>query len=166
MLGIDAKMYKHFAIVTIALTAGVGVFADGEKREAVAQGVEDVANYQPEKPKGPQLVERNSGATASGSLSGFYGSGGSDYSSHVSVNSGVTPRGLARGRSHANPTPGELAVLGMTMAEFQELSNQQKAAALNRLRDGQTAEQRENAIRAMTSSALARSGGGETSSDY
>ena len=38
---VPAKMYRHFAIVTIALTAAVALFADGESRNAVAERVAD-----------------------------------------------------------------------------------------------------------------------------
>ena len=36
---IPAKMYRHFAVVTLLLTASVAFFADGENREAVAAQV-------------------------------------------------------------------------------------------------------------------------------
>lgn len=38
---IDAKMYRHFAVITIAITATIGVFADGEGRKALANGVSE-----------------------------------------------------------------------------------------------------------------------------
>lgn len=37
LLGIDPKMYRHFAGVTLAVSVVVGVFADGETQEAMAQ---------------------------------------------------------------------------------------------------------------------------------
>lgn len=36
-LGIHPKMYRHFAGVTLAISVVVGVFADGETQEAMAQ---------------------------------------------------------------------------------------------------------------------------------
>jgi hypothetical protein len=33
---IPSKMYRHFALVTVALTTGIAMFADGENREATA----------------------------------------------------------------------------------------------------------------------------------
>ena len=38
---IPMKMYRHFAAVTVALTACLAFFADGEKREAVANHIEE-----------------------------------------------------------------------------------------------------------------------------
>ena len=40
---VPPKMYRHFALVTVALTAGVAMFADGENREARATQVEERA---------------------------------------------------------------------------------------------------------------------------
>ena len=37
---VDAKMYRHFAVVTVCLTAALAIFADGENRKAVAEGIE------------------------------------------------------------------------------------------------------------------------------
>ena len=37
---IPPKMYRHFAVVTVLLTAGLALFADGENREAVAGHIE------------------------------------------------------------------------------------------------------------------------------
>lgn len=34
-LGIPPKMYRHFAVVTLLLTACIALFADGERREAI-----------------------------------------------------------------------------------------------------------------------------------
>ena len=38
---IPPKMYRHFAIVTVALTAAIALFANGENREAVAAQIEE-----------------------------------------------------------------------------------------------------------------------------
>ncbi len=40
---IPPKMYRHFAIVTVLLTAGLAMFANGENREAVAAHFESRA---------------------------------------------------------------------------------------------------------------------------
>lgn len=36
---LNAKVYRHFAIVTLVITASLALFADGEKREAIADRV-------------------------------------------------------------------------------------------------------------------------------
>ena len=38
---IPSKMYRHFALVTVLLTTGVAMFAEGENREALAAQVEE-----------------------------------------------------------------------------------------------------------------------------
>src|SRR5690349_19007718 len=37
---IPAKMYRHFALITVLLTMGVAMFAEGENREAAATQIE------------------------------------------------------------------------------------------------------------------------------
>lgn len=37
---VPVKLYKHFAVVTVVLTATIALFADGENREAVAHQME------------------------------------------------------------------------------------------------------------------------------
>lgn len=37
---VPVKMYKHFAVVTVGLTATIALFADGENREAAASHIE------------------------------------------------------------------------------------------------------------------------------
>lgn len=37
--GIPPKMYRHFAVVTVLLTACIALFADGERRDAIAEEV-------------------------------------------------------------------------------------------------------------------------------
>lgn len=39
-LPVDARMYRHFAAITLAVTALVALFADGENRQAIADEVE------------------------------------------------------------------------------------------------------------------------------
>ena len=38
---IPLKMYQHFAAVTVVMTAGIALFADGENREAMATHIEE-----------------------------------------------------------------------------------------------------------------------------
>jgi len=167
MLGIDAKMYRHFAIVTIALTAGVGLLADGEKRQAAAQGLEGAANDEPEKtsPKDAKLIVSNDRESAAPAMAGFYRSGVNEFGFQTKVDSSLLARGLRRGGSHMMPTAAELAALGMTADEFLELSPEERAELMHGVRQGQSPQQREVAIRNATNSSLSRSGGGK-SADY
>jgi len=163
MLGIDAKMYRHFAIITVALTAAVALFADGEKREVIAQGVEDVRNYEPKKksPKDAKLTINNDNVSDSGGMGGFYSSGAGDFSSQLSADSSVKPRGLRRGANHTQPTAIELATMEMTLEEFMSKSPEERAALIHMVRRGETAVDREAAIRDATTNSLSRSGGSE-----
>lgn len=45
---IPAKMYRHFALVTLALTAGIAMFAEGENREAAAAQIDDRRERKPQ----------------------------------------------------------------------------------------------------------------------
>lgn len=54
---IPANMYRHFAILTIALTASVALFADGESRNAVTQRVADHRREVQDRP-GKHLVAK------------------------------------------------------------------------------------------------------------
>lgn len=39
LLGISPKMYRHFAIITVVISATVAMFADGNRREAISDGI-------------------------------------------------------------------------------------------------------------------------------
>jgi hypothetical protein len=60
---VPPKMYRHFALVTVLLTTGVAMFADGENREARATQVEERAEpgappQQSEKVPEPAIARR------------------------------------------------------------------------------------------------------------
>lgn len=64
---VSAKMYRHFAAITVAITAALAMFADGESREAVEEQVAQVqAPKPPEKVLSAQheMRVRNPGQTA------------------------------------------------------------------------------------------------------
>lgn len=47
VIPVSAKMYRHFAVITVAITTCLAVFADGENREAIAQQLaEKKANHE------------------------------------------------------------------------------------------------------------------------
>ena len=52
---IPPSMYRHFAIVTLALTTGLAMFAQGENREAQAA---QAPRAQPTKPAAPPVLAR------------------------------------------------------------------------------------------------------------
>lgn len=69
---VPAKMYRHFATITIAITACIALFADGERREAIGAEIRadqkrqemralDAQRNGPTKVGSNQLVERGNG---------------------------------------------------------------------------------------------------------
>lgn len=79
LLGISPKMYRHFAIVTVVISATIAMFADGDRRDAIAEGIaqrEQKAELsQQEREKtGPRQVgtlPQQSGSWGSDSVGGF-----------------------------------------------------------------------------------------------
>ncbi|MFZ1742462.1 MAG: hypothetical protein WAT93_06385 [Pontixanthobacter sp.] len=168
LIVVDAKMYKHFAIVTVALTAGMALFADGEKREAVAQGIETAAKYEPEKPKPDELIIRNDRVSAGGGdggdLDGFYSSGAS--LSGQNIYSGYDPNVLRLEATGFRADDAMLARMGLTRAQFDALPPAEREAILVKLNNGITAAQRQKSIERAGAASLSRSGGGTQSADY
>ncbi|GAA4643929.1 hypothetical protein GCM10023115_18890 [Pontixanthobacter gangjinensis] len=163
---VDAKMYKHFAIVTVALTGGMALLADGEKREAVAQGVETIATYEPEKTKTDELIINNDRINSgSGDLGGFYESGGGGGIGGENIHSGFNPDDLSLADTGFRVDNYMLAQLGLTQAQFDALSPAEREAAMVKMNNGVTAAQRQKQIEVAGAASLARSGGTE-SADY
>ena len=61
---VTAKMYRHFAVLTVAVTLMVGLFADGETREAAASEVRAVP-LSPQSARPTQLVRKDRRTSAS-----------------------------------------------------------------------------------------------------
>ncbi len=125
---VPAKLYKHFAVVTVVLTAMIALFADGENREAIASHVEQreeqarIERASQEITGPPRLIR--SEATLQGSFDG-----GGEFDSGfgqpmdnvgVSANFSNAPRSthLAR-RALPNMTPEEVAAL--SQEEYERL---------------------------------------------
>ena len=164
LIVVDAKMYKHFAIVTVALTGGIALLADGEKREAVAQSVEEIKTYEPEK---VELVIKNDQVKrGGGNLSGFYGSGGDNVGgSNSGGDSSYIPAALGGMPGSSNIDTQSLAELGLSLADFRALDPDEQAEVRDQLGNGQSEADRQKAIRQASAASLARSGGGE-GTDY
>lgn len=56
---IPPKMYRHFAVVTVLLTAAVAMFAGGENRKAVAAQVENAEENGSQVESAPALATRS-----------------------------------------------------------------------------------------------------------
>ena len=162
----DAKMYRHFAIVTVALTAAIALFADGEKRAAVSDSVVAAQDYVQDVDLEPKLVMRNSNAgAAQPGLSGFYGD----------VGQNIYGTGFASSTTHEQKrfsklvkgvTDAQLARLGLTREEFMALSDNEKSEILARLNNGESPVISESAVKNSSAASLRRSGRHGPSADY
>ncbi|MDE2563253.1 MAG: hypothetical protein KGL48_13505 [Sphingomonadales bacterium] len=130
LLGISPKMYRHFAIVTVVISATVAMFADGNRREAITDGVarrEQMAalKQQERKKFGPKMIgspppERNSwGSDAPG------GFGAPMDSSTVDDGSSVVPGSRAPMEVTIEVDPAVLA----------KMTPEQRKAYLKKLED-------------------------------
>lgn len=97
-LGIDPKMYRHFAVITVAISTVVAVFADGDAQGAMAKSQKiaehNAAQARTSKAK---LTDKRSEKRKSGGggFSGTYGApmdgGGGSDSGYIPANMVVTP---------------------------------------------------------------------------
>ena len=100
---VNAAMYRHFAVLTVALTLVVGLFADGESRQAVASEVR--AAQTPAEATPNRLVRKD--ARAAGS---FSSDGGNDTAfgapmdtAGAAAQEGVLPDDFAAGEQGGIP---------------------------------------------------------------
>lgn len=113
VLKVDPKMYRHFAVATLVLTALIALFADGDNRGAVTDGMERreqqaalrKAEAEKQGESKPVLVNR------AGESRDNSGDGGGDFGSPTDRSSGLgfrtsvalqaSPQGLLRGCGRA-----------------------------------------------------------------
>lgn len=159
LIAINAKMYRHFAVITICLTGAIALIADGEKRETVANTAIAVAKYTPEKPKTPSLIIK-ADTNNNANLDGFYREGSYDLdgSGGGGGSGGTSLASLARA---SKIDARRLASLGLTKEQFEALSPQEKERILRKLNQGMSVAERNKSIESATAQSLSRSGGGE-----
>ena len=159
---VDAKMYRHFAIVTIALTACIAIFADGESRAAVENAATAVVEHEP--PKSTPLKIANSNVRNGGSMDSFYAGGAYDYAADIAVDSSFVSRAYATGDAGGHAAMGinaaDLAKLGLTIEQFRALPPREREAILRSLGGDISPAHKARAIERATQASLARSGGG------
>lgn len=138
---VDAKMYRHFAVVTVCLTAALAIFADGENRKAVAEGIEaherqtaleraEVAKFGQAK-----LVDR-SGRSSNHAASFDYG-GDSDFGAPMDSAGSAEQDSSYAPRRNSTTRVGtgiDYAALGLTQAEFERLDPSEQQALLREFR--------------------------------
>lgn len=165
---VNAKLYRHFAAVTLAITLCVALFANGEARQVI----DDRVDNQQQAVKLQQAQTRKFGAKKIGDNRSSRGSGfGSDYDPSYGESSnfgGSSPDTYARGntgaRAIAIDAPASAAVPPDILSpdEMALLSPAEQAAYLKRLR-GQAAPPRQEEVHdlaAIEAGSRARSGGG------
>lgn len=159
--GLNARMYRHFAVVTLCLTGALAIFADGEKRDAVAGELAkreqraELKRAEIEKFGKPRLVihPRQPHASAGfdyGGSAGKFGEPMDRAGSHAQDIADFRPRNSTT-RVGADI---DYAALGLTRAEFERLDPSEQEALLRefrRLRAGQA--------RSLLQGSLARGGG-------
>ena len=162
---ITPKMYRNFALATIAITGTIALIADGEKREAVAAQIERAEAYaQRPKDTGPVLKMNGNNQPSEAALSGFYHDAGSGGFSGGDGSGGVVPLELREYDFKIDPK--RLAFLGLTPAEFAALSDAEKQQVLTMLNGGVTPRSRQRMIAEATASSARRSGQETESADY
>lgn len=129
------QLYKHFAVVTIAITAVVGVFADGEAQKVVAEHQAEKAERE-RLAKAETVVHGNRRMIKPGEDTGGGGSFGPDTSADFSFGGDDTSNTnslVIRDAEGASDTPVWLK-LGLTKAEWNSLSESERedlAAGVN-----------------------------------
>lgn len=134
ILRVDAKMYRHFAVITLVVTACVGFFADTENRQAVASEMdrrdEQVALRKAEEEKSAErpVFQNNAGngpAMGDDSSAGY--GAPTDTGSARGIGSSVLP---------AAYSPGLRQACGRNAADrttLSKMSKEQAAAYLAKL---------------------------------
>ena len=142
---VNAKVYRHFAAVTFAITLCVAMFANGEARQVVDEGVANqreasqLRQADAKKFGAKQIGDRRSGI---GTRSGFgsdydpgYGAATYSVPRSISYSPGYADRaGVATGGSGSSPPPEVLSP-----DEVALLSAEEQSAYVKRLRNQGTA---------------------------
>lgn len=138
---VDPTMYRHFAVITIALTLTLGIFADGEGRQAVANGVSrEIAERQESRRVqeaqvakfGKAELIRRSPAKSRGA-SGGDSDGFDPHYGQPSDRAGSLSGSGAVWTGRINPSakiPGAYAPYGIPQAQWDAMSEEERAAIL------------------------------------
>jgi hypothetical protein len=149
---IPPSMYRHFAIVTLALTTGLAMFAQGENREAQAA---HVARPQPAKPAAPAVLATASPSAASQVSPGAWGS-----DSEFDNSFGKPMENLIDGASSLIPDLDAIAAPGYSPEYLASLSAEEREMLLQGLQDnGMLApDVQEERVTALNAASRRRSG--------
>ncbi|KLE35656.1 hypothetical protein [Aurantiacibacter luteus] len=163
---IPLKMYKHFAVVTLTLTAGIAMFADSDNREAMAQQIDEhrdeqhLREFSAQRFRTRELIRRDLDGGGTFGDEG-YGYGAPDVAAQV--NGTGSRRRAAASRRVAIPGYSAEQVAAMSEEQYQSLvaalpPEQRAEAAAS---SGPTAAQMDAISRASARRAGAGGGGAD-----
>ncbi len=153
---ITMQMYRHFALATVGLTTLLAIMADGEKREAVAATANSAAETVREAEFSTTLTSKSSKFTTAPAPRRGGGGGGYIDTSHAG------PERTTAGRSGRPEWVEQLAIMGISLTEFQAMSKDRQEEILAMLKRKPSPVEEADAIRAASQASLARSGGGQS----
>lgn len=157
------KMYRHFAVVTVAATAVLAMFADGENRQSLKENMEAAAKPAPHNDHlgEAKLVRRDPHATTPGS----FGSDSASYGAPMDqAGSQIDSSGVDFDSSDLPPAsvPSSYNTeYGVPEDVLAKLTPEQKEDLLKRIkkaRFGENAEQRQEQIARLKAASQARAG--------
>ncbi len=161
MPAIPPKMYRHFAVVTVLLTACIAMFADGENRQAVA-------DYHAQQQRQTELRRRSAEMTRTPTIElrdPHQNTGEMDYGS-AAENSDAYGRPMddLGGRVHYAPGARNERppIAGYSQTYLNSLSDEEYERLLRSMMQDPTMnrEERERNRRRLDSMSASRSGGG------
>ena len=156
---VTARMYRHFAIFTVAITAAMALFADGENREAVAS---EIAKQRPVQPGGAvgTLVRKELRPTGGfGPDETFDSSFGAPADGSGASQTGFIPSDFAP--DQGNGLPEGYTIYGISAADWAKLTEEQKKALIARYEAEQAAAEspaRTEQIESLVAASRARAG--------
>ena len=159
-----ARIYRHFAVVTMLLTGAVAVFADGENRAAMAEEIAEreqknaLARASAEKFGPPRLVKKPATANV-----GSFGSDSGEFGSPMDHaegdnSSGYVPEDFAPANAFV---PAAYSRFGLSAEEWARLDEEQRAALLRQMNaeaEPADAPERAQQIDRLKAASAARSG--------
>ena len=134
-------MYRHFAVVTVAITACLAIFADGENRQALADTVHEKNQQQQMAAKERELVKSGKGGNSKREMidkrrvKGSFGSDDVSDPGTISVGGGgdedwdFAGSNVERGSYESPVRDGEIVIPaapppGMTTEEFEQMKRE------------------------------------------
>jgi len=170
---VSNHMYRHFAVMTLAVTLLVGVFASGENRQAVAQAIDDRqaaakrAEFEKNKYGAPELVQSEELRARSytsefdyrDTYSSDYGTPMDRIGSRVSARGG-SGNGVAT-RGGKGYVPASYASHQLSEEELAKLTPAQREALLQQIANGGMSldqAEREKQINTLVSASARRAG--------